>query len=118
MPTHGQGAGRPSKDVDLYKDEILDFVHRQHWKQEEIVTWLANNKDLKIDTHALRHRLKEWGSQHHSRTEDMEQLQNWVLILFCRSGATDDEMLVWLKDEGFTVTSNGLVCIRLELKLK
>ena len=27
-------------------------------------------------------------------------------------------MLAWLKDEGFTVTSRGLVRIRLELKLK
>ena len=53
MPTHGQGAGFPSKDVNLYKDEILDLVHRQHWKQGKIVTWLADNKDLKIDTHTL-----------------------------------------------------------------
>ena len=33
MPTHNQGADCPSKDVDLYKDEILDLVDRQHWKQ-------------------------------------------------------------------------------------
>ena len=39
--------------LDLYKDKILDLFHRQHWKQGEIVTWFADNKDLKIDTCAL-----------------------------------------------------------------
>ena len=37
MPNHGQG-GRPLKGVDEYKDEILDRLHTQHWKQHEIIT--------------------------------------------------------------------------------
>lgn len=70
MPNHGQG-GRPSK-VDQYKDEILNLYNTQHWKQDEIVTWLADNKDLKIDVRTLQRRLKEWASQHHDRTEEFE----------------------------------------------
>ena len=117
MPNHGQG-GRPSKDIDLYKDEVLDLFHRQHWKQDEIVTWLPDNQDLKINARTLRRRLKELGSQHHDHTEDTEQLRNRIQLLFCRFGATDDEMLAWLKDESFTVTLNGIVRIRLDLNLK
>ena len=72
MPNHGQG-GRPSK-VDQYKDEILNLYNTQHWKQDEIVTWLADNKDLKIDVRTLQRRLKEWASQHHDRTEEFESM--------------------------------------------
>ena len=39
-------------------------------------------------------------------------------ILFCRFGATDDKMLEWLKDKGFTITYIGLIWIRLQLNLK
>ncbi|KAF6238756.1 hypothetical protein HO173_003263 [Letharia columbiana] len=105
MPLHGAG-GRPSKESEEYKDEILDQVHTKQWKQQEIVTWLADNKDLKINARTLQRRLKEWRSHQQDRTEDSEQLRNRIQYLF------------WLKAEGFQVTPRGLIRIRKELGFK
>ncbi len=117
MPNHGQG-GRPLKRVDEYKDEILDRLHTQHWKQHEIITWLEDNKDIVIDIRTLRRRLQKWGDPPQDRTKDTEELRSRIQSMFCRLGASDGKMLEWLHDEDFTVTLSGLVRIRKELGLK
>lgn len=117
MPDHGQG-GRPSKGVDDYKDEILDRLHEQSWKQQEIVAWLKDNKDMVIDVRTLRRRLQKWGEPPQDRTKDTGELRSRIHHMFCQLGGTDEEMLKWLHDEGFTVTLGGFVRIRKELGLR
>ena len=90
----------------------------RQWKQSEIVAWLADNKDIHVNPRTLRRRLQEWGSHQVDRTEDSEQLRNRIQFMFCRIGASDDEMLQWLKDESFQITLRGLVRIRKEHGLK
>lgn len=118
MPQSGQ-RGRPSKDVARYKDEILSRLHTAGWKQQEVVSWLADNKDLTIDPRTLRRYLRQWDSPSlRGTTDDTEQLRNRIHFLFCNVGASDDEMVTGLKEEGFHVTSRGLVRIRKGLGLK
>ncbi|KAL2041803.1 hypothetical protein N7G274_005587 [Stereocaulon virgatum] len=117
MPKHSHG-GRPPKPIDNYKDEILDRLSVQHQKQEVVVKWLYNEKRLKIDIRTLQRRLEEWGFNQQDRTKDSEQLRNRIHFLFCKLGASDEEMLTWLKGEGFQVTKRGLVRVRKELGLK
>ena len=52
MPQSGQ-RGRPSKDAAQYKDEVLSRPHTAGWKQQELVSWLADTKDLTIDPRTL-----------------------------------------------------------------
>ena len=117
MPSHDR-RGRPTKGVDDYKDEILERLHEQSWKQQEIVTWLEDNKDIVIDVRTLRRRLQQWGEPPQDRTKDTEELRSRIHFMFCRLGATDEELLEWLHDEDFTVTMRGLVRIRKELGLR
>ena len=58
MPQSGQ-RGRSSKDVARYKEEILSRLHTVGWKQQEVVSWLADNKDLKIDPRTLQRYLQQ-----------------------------------------------------------
>ncbi|KAL2044338.1 hypothetical protein N7G274_003043 [Stereocaulon virgatum] len=117
MPKHSHG-GRLPKPIDSYKDEILDRLSVQHQKQEVVVKWLNNEKRLKIDIRTLQRRLEKWGFNQQDRTKDSEQLRNRIHFLFCKLGASDEEMLTWLKGEGFQVTKRGLVRVRKELGLK
>ena len=59
MPQSGQ-RGRPSKDAARYKDEVLSRPHTAGWKQQELVSWLADTKDLTIDPRTLRRYLRQW----------------------------------------------------------
>ena len=117
MPNFGHG-GRPPKGVDDYKDEILDRLHGQNWKQPEIVTWLEDNKDIVIDVRTLQRRLQKWGEGLQDRTKDTEELRSRIRYLFCRDGLNDKEMLEKLYNEEFTITMRGLVRIRKELGLR
>ena len=118
MPRGGpRGGGRPSKGLQYYKKEILHQIYDQRWKYQEVVSWLADNKDLVVDCRTLRRYLKKWDVSQQDRTEDTEELRQRIRVLFCRAGASDEEMLRWLRLDGFTITPRGLVRIRKELLL-
>ena len=118
MPQSGQ-RGRPSKDVASYKDEILSRLHTAGWKQQEVVSWLADNKDLTIDPRTLRRYLQQWNDPPlRGTTDDIAWLRNQIHFLFCEIGASDHEMVTGLKEEGFHITSRGLVRIRKESGVK
>ena len=117
MPNHGYG-GRPSKKLEDYRDDILDQIYERHWKRQEVIDWLADNKGLVITRRTLHRYLTQWGASSQDRTKDTEQLRQRIQVLFCRIGASDKEMLEWLQAEGFTITSRGLVRIRKELGFK
>ena len=110
-------ARRPSKDVARYKDEILSRHRTAGWKQQEVVSWLAHNKDLTIDPRTLRGYLQQWDAPPlRGTTDDTEQLRNRIHFLFCEIGASNGDGL--LKKEGFHIISKGLVWIRKGLGLK
>ena len=117
MPNHGAG-GRPSKGILTYRDEILSKINEEHWSRQDVLNWLVDNKNLAINRRTLYRYLSQWGTPSQDRTEDTEHLRQRIHFLFCRIGASDEEMLQWLRTEGFTVTSYGLVRIRKELGLK
>ena len=100
------------------KDEILNRVRIQKWKQQEVVDWLADNHDIKINIRTLGRHLKDWDALQQDRTVETEDLRKRIHFLFCRWGLSDEEMLEDLQDEGFTITSRGLVRIRKELGFK
>ena len=111
-------SGRPSKGLQAYKNDILRHLSEQ-WKHHEIITWLADNKDLVVERRTLLRYLKQWGIPPQlDRTEDIDELRQRIRIFFCRAGATDEEMVRWLRIEGFTISPSGLVRIRKELGYK
>ena len=118
MPSGGShNGGRPSKGIEAYKDEILQKVSEK-WKYDEIVTWLADNKDLVIDPRTLRRYLSKWDIFQRDFTKDTDELRQRIRVFFCRAGASDEEMVRWLRADGFTITPTGLVRIRKELGYK
>ncbi|KAM0803128.1 hypothetical protein BDR22DRAFT_802080 [Usnea florida] len=118
MPSGGShGGGRPSKGLEEYKNDILRQVS-QGWKDHEVITWLTDNKDLVIERRTLLRYFKKWGVSRLDRTEDTQELRDRIRVFFCRAGATDEEMLRWLRIDGFTITPTGLVRIRKELGYK
>lgn len=62
--------------------------------------------------------MKDWDALQQDRTINTEDLRKRIYFLFCRWGASDEEMLKMLQKKGFTVTSRGLVRIRKELGFK
>ena len=119
MPRGGnRGGGRPSKGLENYRNDILHQIYTQQWKQHEVITWLADNKDLVIDPRTLQRYLRKWGAPQQIRTEDTEELRQRMRILLRRAEASDEAMLRWLQVDGFTITSRGLVRIRKELGYK
>ena len=119
MPRGGnRGGGRPPKGLDKYQNDILHQICTQRWKQHEVITWLADNKDLVINPRTLQRYLRKWGVPQQDRTEDTEELRQRMLILLRRAGSSDEEVLRWLQIDGFTITTRGLVRIRKELGYK
>lgn len=98
-------AGPPSRGLNDVKDEILDRLYVRKWKQPEVVDWLADNHDIKINIRTLQRHLKDWDALQQDRTVDTEDLRKRLYFLFCRWGTSDEEMLKMLQEEGFTVTS-------------
>ena len=117
MPNHGFG-GRIPLRVNDYKADIIDRLLVQHQTQGEIATWLQNEKNLKVDIRTLQRYLKRWDITLKDHTEDSEQLRNRIQFMFCKLGASDDDMLQWLQKENFKITRRGLVRIRKDLGLK
>ncbi len=117
MPNHGFG-GRLPLPLDDYKAHIIDRLLVQHQSQGEIVAWLQNEKNLKVDVRTLQRYLKKWDVNQKDRTEDSEQIRNRIQFMFCKLGASDNDMLSWLQKEGFKITRRGLVRIRKDLGLK
>ena len=117
MPNHSF-SGRLPLRLDNYKASIINRLTVQHQTQKEIVTWLQNKKSFQVDVRTLQRYLKKWDVNQKDRTEDSEQLRNRIIFMFCKLGASDNDMLLWLQKEGFKITRRGLVRIRRDLGLK
>ena len=117
MPNHGFG-GRLPLQLENYKAYIIDRLSIQHQTQGEVVTWLQNKKNLKVNVCTLQRYLKRWDINLKDHTEDSEQLRNQIQFMFYKLGALDNNMLVWLQKEDFKITRRGLVRIRKDLGLK
>lgn len=117
MPNHGKG-GRKSKGVEAFRDEIIDQIHTRNWRQKDVIKWLADNQDIRIDRVTLSRYLGKWDAAQRETTIETEELRQRIHFMFCTLGAKDNEMLNDLKTEGHTVTLRGLVRIRKELGLR
>ena len=117
MPNHGKGGGQ-LKGVEDFHDEIIDQIHTHNWAQKNIIQWLADTHNIRIDRKTLSRYLSKWDAAQRKNTIDTEELRQRIHFMFCRLGAKDTEMLDDLITEGHTVTLTGLVRIRKELGLK
>ena len=111
-------AGRPSKGLENFKDEILNRVRIEKWKQQDIVDWLADNHDIKINIRTLGRCLKNWDALQQDRTVDTEDLRKRINFLLREWRLSDEKRLKMLQEEGFKITARGFVRIRKELGFK
>ena len=84
LSIYSMPVGPPSKGLNDFKDEILDRLHVRKWKQPEVVDWLADNHDIKINIRTLQRYLKNWDALQQDRTIDTEDLRKQIHFLFCR----------------------------------
>ncbi|KAL3475663.1 hypothetical protein BJX99DRAFT_271041 [Aspergillus californicus] len=111
-------AGRPSINLEPYKAEIIDLYTRQDMSAETIVDFLIHRYFLKITTRTLFKRLQSWGIQKINRTASIDLiLHARIKVLFFQVGLEDEDMLIVLQREGFTIKARTLKHVRHTLGL-
>jgi hypothetical protein len=109
-------AGRPSKDLLCYKDEIVGLF-LQGSTNRDIVSYLFNNYHIEIANRTLKRRLAEWGVRKNERNDDTLQLRARISVLFFQCCLEDRDMLTVLEREGYSINARGLSRIRKDMGL-
>lgn len=109
-------AGRPSKDISRYKEEIIDLID-QGLSYSAIVSHLANRHDTQIGLRTLERRCKDWGIQRIRKPVDSPQLRARISTLFYQCCLQDKDILHVLKCEGYSIHPKTLRRIRVGMGL-
>lgn len=110
--------GRPSKDINEYKDEISKrFLDGE--KIETIAEHLLEKYNIKVHPRTIQRRLKDWGIVLRVRSlTPNSQLDNRIKKLFFENGLSDKEIIYVLHREGIQITPHNLTSTRLRLGLR
>lgn len=109
-------AGRPSKDLSRYKEEILQLVNRGY-TYESITHHLADQHHVQVADRTLRRQCSIWGVQKHRKPVDSPQLRARIATLFNESSLQDPDILRVLEREGYSIGARTLRRIRRRMGL-
>ncbi|OXV10153.1 hypothetical protein Egran_02085 [Elaphomyces granulatus] len=109
-------AGRPSKDILRYKDEIIELF-LQGSTNRNIVSYLSDNYNVEIGHRTLERRLAEWGVRKNHQNIDTPQLRARISVLFFQCCLGDKDILYVLQREGYSINARGLSRIRKSMGL-
>ena len=131
--------GRPSVNFESYKDQITEYWI-SGWEVTDTSNWLLNSEGLKhgylpiifhipllsfmtIKTTAnatsrkrtLERKLKEWNLTRYKQNDDDSILRIYLLILYQDLALSDEEILIVLQSEGYTIQDWKLKQIRKDM---
>ena len=110
---------RSSKNLELYKTEIISLFQNNDNFYNSIASILQNKYNIQITRHTIASHLKEWEIQKWNHTTTFNTiLYTQIKILFFEIDLEDDNMLHTLQDEKFEITSQTLAKLQLWLGLQ
>ena len=100
---------RSSKNLELYKTEIISLFQNNDNFYNSIASILQNKYNIQITRHTIASHLKEWEIWKWNHTITFNTVFHaWIKILFFKIDLEDDNMLHTLQDEKFAITSQTL----------
>jgi translation initiation factor IF-1 len=109
-------AGRPKKDISLYRDEILKLLSNGQ-TYENIRSHLIITYKVTVSSRTFAQRLAEWGVKRKNKPVDSSQLRIRISTLFFNFCLEDKDMLRVLHKDGYEITARVLRRIRKDMGL-
>lgn len=106
---------RQTIDLESYKDEVLE-LHQEGHAAAQIANYLRDTFQIRVATRTIERRLQSWNvTTKRIKTDDSPELRARIAVLFFQCGCNDEEILLFLKQEGYSIGRWGLIRIRKEL---
>jgi hypothetical protein len=109
-------AGRPRKDLSLYKDEILKLFS-DDWTYDNIRFHLRTTYGVIISCRTFNERVTEWGIRRNNKPVDSPKLRIRISTLFFDFCLNDKDMLRVLQKDGYQIKARVLSQIRKDMGL-
>jgi hypothetical protein len=101
---------RPVKDLDSFKDKIINWF-QDGITIDVIVERLDQQFQVQLSVSTMKRRLRKWGIQLRTITQDTPELRAQIAILF-HANLSDVNIVRALKQEGVSIEVTGIVRIR------
>ena len=101
---------RPVKDLDSFKDKIINWF-QDGITIDAIVERLDQQFQVQLSVSTMKRRLRKWGIQLRTITQDTLELRAQIAILF-HANLSDVNIVRALKQEGVSIEVTGVVRIR------
>lgn len=107
------GGGRPSINLEPYKDEITE-LYLNNTVPSRIAAHLDNHYGISATSRTIESRLRRWGVKKSNRTASTDPvLHARIMILFYQVGLEEKELLKVLQLDGFKIEASTLKYVRL-----
>jgi len=98
---------RPVKDLDSFKDKIINWF-QDGITIDAIVERLDQQFQVQLSVSTMKRRLRKWGIQLRTITQDTPELRAQIAILF-HANLSDVNIVRALKQEGVPIEVTGVV---------
>ena len=110
-------AGRPSIDLSLYKDLIINKF-QDGISAFDISELLLAQHHISVKPRTIQRRLLEWQVSRRPKCDDNPQLRCRIAVLFYQCCLSDKNIIRVLQKEGYCVTPRSLERIRKAMGIK
>ena len=110
---------RSSKNLELYKTEIISLFQNNDNFYNSIASILQNKYNIQITRHTIASHLKEWEIQKWNYIITFNIILHvWIKILFFEINFKDNDLLHALQDERFDITDQTLKRLHIQFNLQ
>ena len=111
-------AGRPSVDLDVYMDKLIEQYNGGRGKKpSQLSRVLLDDHHVSVSASTIQRQLSHWGVLKSNTDHNDARLHARIKILFFTCCLSEADMLYALNHEGYNIGKRALQDIRLELGL-